>query len=445
MAGLLVVAVAVGLLFMRQSLSDWLWPETRAQQLQADAEQALARGKLTSPDGRGARELYAAALARDPDRSEARQGLAKVGQAALGQARAAIESRRYADAHRLLALARELAVPRARVDALQQTLRQREAGDAGIEKLLAQAAAARLAGQLDGSDGAALPLYQRVLALQPNRTEALEGREDTLADLLAQARVSLQRGELSEASSRIRRAQAADPGHVDLPDVLAQLTRVGEQHRAKADGELRRGRLSEALEAYLAALSAMPDDAAAERGLAQVATAYALRSQKYAADFRFDDAEAALRDARAISLQAPAIAEAEQRLVQARQAQQRYGSRVSPPARSSGCRSCSQTPASPKRVATCSRHRATAPTTSCARRRRWRRKIRTCARSRRDWRRRRVVASSRNCAATGSAARANAWMPAPHWKATAPNCAMRAVAWRSAGSPSATSAWARAS
>lgn len=330
MAGLLVVAVAVGLLFMRQSLSDWLWPETRAQQLQADAEQALARGKLTSPDGRGARELYAAALARDPDRSEARQGLAKVGQAALGQARAAIESRRYADAHRLLALARELAVPRARVDALQQTLRQREAGDAGIEKLLAQAAAARLAGQLDGSDGAALPLYQRVLALQPNRTEALEGREDTLADLLAQARVSLQRGELSEASSRIRRAQAADPGHVDLPDVLAQLTRVGEQHRAKADGELRRGRLSEALEAYLAALSAMPDDAAAERGLVQVATAYALRSQKYAADFRFDDAEAALRDARAISLQAPAIAEAEQRLVQARQAQQRYGSRVSP-------------------------------------------------------------------------------------------------------------------
>ncbi|HEY0505002.1 MAG TPA: hypothetical protein VGD42_16085, partial [Lysobacter sp.] len=202
--------------------------------------------------------------------------------------------------------------------------------DAGIDRLLAQAAAARLAGQLDGSDSAALPLYQRVLALQPNRTEALEGREDTLADLLAQARVSLERGELSEASTRIRRAQAADPGHVDLPDVLAQLTRVGEQHRAKADGEMRRGRLSEALEGYLAALAAMPDDDAAERGLVQVANAYALRSQRYAADFRFDEAEAALRDARAISLQAPAIAEAEQRLTQARQTQQRYGSRTSP-------------------------------------------------------------------------------------------------------------------
>jgi hypothetical protein len=135
---------------------------------------------------------------------------------------------------------------------------------------------------------------------------------------------------LSEASSRIRRAQAADPGHVDLPDVLAQLTRVGEQHRAKGDAELRRGRLSEALDAYLSALAAMPDDGAAERGVVQVANAYALRSQRYAADFRFEDAETALRDARAISLQAPAIAEAEQRLVQARQSQQRFGSRMSP-------------------------------------------------------------------------------------------------------------------
>ncbi|HEY0504870.1 MAG TPA: hypothetical protein VGD42_15415, partial [Lysobacter sp.] len=126
-AVVVVAALAAGLLFMRQPLAEWLWPETRAQQLQADAAQALQRGKLTSPDGRGARELYAAALALDPDRNEARQGLARVGQAALVQAKAAIDSRRYADAHRLLALARELSVPRARADALQQALRQHEA------------------------------------------------------------------------------------------------------------------------------------------------------------------------------------------------------------------------------------------------------------------------------------------------------------------------------
>ncbi|GAA5071376.1 hypothetical protein [Lysobacter panacisoli] len=327
-----VGAVAVGLLgllllFLREPLSDLLWPETRAQQLQVDAERALAQGKLTSADGRGARELYAAALARDPDRSEARQGLVRVGQAAIAQAEAAIDSRRYADAHRLVALARELDVPRVRTDALQKRLREREAGDAGIGKLLAQAAQARQEGRLDG-ENAALPLYQRVLALEPNRTEALEGREDTLADLLQQAHTSLERGDLAEASARVRRVQAADPGHVDLPDALAALTRVAEQRRGQADNDLRRGRLSEAVSGYLAALSAMPDDAAAERGLIRVANAYAERSQRYAADFRFDDAESALRDARAVSLEAPGIADAEQRLVQARQTQQRYGIRV---------------------------------------------------------------------------------------------------------------------
>ncbi|MDR0183431.1 hypothetical protein P8609_10705 [Lysobacter sp. UC] len=320
-------ALGAGLFVLRQPLSDMLWPETRAQQLQADAAQALAEGRLTSPDGRGARELYAAALARDPDRAEAREGLAKVGEAALARADKAMAARQYKQAHSLIALARDLAVPRAKVDALEKRLRAREADEAGIDTLLAQAAAARLAGQLDGNDHAALPLYQRVLALQPSRVEALEGREDTLADLLQLARTSLSRGELADASSRIRRVQAADPGHVDLPDALAQLARAGEAHRNRADEALRRGRLDEALNGYLAALAAMPDDAAAERGLMQIANTYAQRSERYAADFRFDDAEAALRDARAIALDAPGIAQAQQRLLQARQTQQRHGRR----------------------------------------------------------------------------------------------------------------------
>ncbi len=323
-----VVSVALLLLLLRQPLSNWLWPDTRAQQLQADAANALQQGQLTSADGRGARELYAAALALDPDRSEARQGMAKVGQQSLVQAERALQQRDYAQAHRMIALARELAVPRARVDALEQRVREREAGDSGVDKLLAQAAAARKAGLLDGGDNAALPLYQRVLALEPNRTEALEGREDTLADLLQQARTSLARGELAEASARTRRVQAADPGHVDLPDALAGLNRAAEQRRASADAELRRGRLDQALEGYRAVLAAMPDDERAQRGVAAVANAHAGRSQRYAGDFRFSDAENELAQARRIDADAAGVAAAEQRLVQARQSQQRYGRKV---------------------------------------------------------------------------------------------------------------------
>lgn len=328
-AGIAIAAALVALLLvLRQPLSDRLWPETRAEQLRADAAQALAQGKLTGADGHGARELFEAALALDPDRTDARAGLARVGEAALVQARGALAERRYADAHRAVALARELAVPTIQVDAVAAALRAREAADAGIERLLLQAAAARTAGHLDGDDGSALRLYQRVLALQPSHTQALEGREDTLADLLQQAQQALTRGELPTAATIVHRVRDADPGHADLPGTLADLTEASEQRRRRADVDLRRDRLPRALDGYRAVLAVAPDDPEAMRGLARLATAYAMRSERLAADFRFDEAEAALREARAISPALPAIAEARQHLARARQSQSRYTSKL---------------------------------------------------------------------------------------------------------------------
>ena len=323
------VAVLAVLLLMRQPLSDRLWPETRAQQLRADAAQALAQGRLTSADGRGARELYEAAVALDPDRSDARAGLAAVGEATIAQARRAIAERRYADAHRALDLARDLAVPRELEEAVARTLREREAADAGIDRLLADAAIARKAGRLGG----ALDIYQRVLALQPNRTEALEGREDVLADLLQQARQHLSRGELAEAATTMHAVQAADAGHVDLPDALAQLTQQTEQRRRRADSDLRRGRLAGALAGYRLVVAVDPRDADAVRGVVRVGNAYVARSERLAADFRFAQAEAALREAQAIGADAPAMAEARRHLARARQSQDRLGSPVPAPER----------------------------------------------------------------------------------------------------------------
>lgn len=322
------VLVLVVLLLARRPLSQWLWPETRAQQLRADAALALSEGRLTSVDGRGARELYEAALALDPDRSDAHAGLARVGEAAIVQAQRAIAARRYAQAHRSLALARELAVPRERVEGVANSLRVREGADAGIERLLADAGAARKAGRLDDEEGGALALYQRVLALQPNRTEALEGREDVLADLLQQARQQLGRGELAEAAAAMHHVQAADPGHVDLPEALAQLTQQAEQRRRGADADLRRGRLPSALQGYRVVVATDPDDAEAARGLVRVANAYATRSERLAADFHFPQAEAALREAQAIAADAPAVVEARRHLGRARQSQARFGSSV---------------------------------------------------------------------------------------------------------------------
>ncbi|MFC5569818.1 hypothetical protein ACFPN1_07065 [Lysobacter yangpyeongensis] len=332
---LALVLFVVALLFvLRQPLADWLWPQTRAQRLHERAEQALAAGRLTSPDGTGARELYAAALALDPDRADARVGLDRVGKAALAQARAAIARRQFAQAHDALDLAEALSVPRAETTALREQLRRNEAASVGIDELLQQAAAARAAGQLDGKGGA-LPLYQRVLELAPDRTEALEGREDTLSDLLQQARANLQEGNLVAATVIVRGVQAADAGHVELPDMLAELTRASEQKRRQAARELRSGDLEHALQDYGAALLVNPEDAEAMRGVQAVASAHARRSDRLAADYRFDEAEAELQQAQTVAgtgaAQNPAIAEARQHLARARQAQ-RQATRTAPTA-----------------------------------------------------------------------------------------------------------------
>ncbi|QCW27500.1 hypothetical protein FE772_19515 [Lysobacter enzymogenes] len=112
--GLAAAGVVAALAVWRQPLSEWVWPETRLQRLREQAGQALSEGRLSSPDGRGARELYEAALALDPDRSDARAGLARTGEVALQQARQAIDGSHFEFARQRIDLARDLAVPRAR-------------------------------------------------------------------------------------------------------------------------------------------------------------------------------------------------------------------------------------------------------------------------------------------------------------------------------------------
>lgn len=316
------------MLWLREPLSEWLWPDTRVQQLRDQAALALQAGELTRADGRGARELYEAALALDPDRPETRDGLARVGHAALAQAEAAVAQGRYRDAHAALQLARELAVPRAQADALALRLRERESREAGLGRLLAQAASARASGHLDGPDDAALPLYERVLALQPNHTAALEGREDTLSDLLQLSGQALGRGALVEAKRLIDRVQAVDPGHVGLPDALAAMSQAARGRLRQAAVQLRRGRLPQALALYGSVAEIDPDNVEAAQGRMHVANAYAQRSERYAADFRFTQSAAALQEARAIAPDAPTVASATRHLARARQSRARLDSDV---------------------------------------------------------------------------------------------------------------------
>lgn len=304
--GLAVVAVLAVLLW-RGPLGDRLVPQARVHTLVEQAGQALARGHLSSADGSGARELYEAAMAIDPDRAEPRAGLSRVAEAALAQAREALHQDRFADAHVLLGLARELSVPRDRADALAAELREREAGHAGLDDLLAVAEAAKSAGHLDGDERAALPLYARVLELQPNHADALRGREDALSVLLEQARNDLRGGDVAAAATAIATARTYDGGHVDLPDTQARFNEELDALRRRADTDLRRGRIDAAVATWQRLLQYDATDAGAREGLDRAADAYAAQARRLGADFRFDEAEAALAKAQALSPDAASI------------------------------------------------------------------------------------------------------------------------------------------
>ncbi|MGQ4660140.1 hypothetical protein [Lysobacter sp. F6437] len=323
--GVAIGGVAI-LLLAREPVSGWLWPDTRVQQLRADAANALLAGELTRTDGRGARELYQAALALDPDRPDARDGLARVGRAALARAETAFAQGRFDDAQASLQLARDLDVPRSQAEALEHKLRERTTDAAGLDLLLATAHAARAAGRLDGAADTALPLYQRVLALQPNHISALEGREDTLADLLQRARDALRADDLVRAGTLVARVQAVDPGHFDLPAARAALAGATTRRLQQASRELDRGHLSSAVAGYRAVEQVDPGNAEAAHGLAAVAGAHAAASERHAADFRFVQAQAALLEAQAIAPDTPAVTAALAYLARARQSHARLDS-----------------------------------------------------------------------------------------------------------------------
>lgn len=317
-------------LLVRLLVVDRLWPEARGQALRDQAELALAEGRLDAADGSGARQLFEAAQALDPDDTRARAGLARVSQAALLRARDALDAGQFEAAHAALQLARTLAAPREAVDAVAEQLRQRELAGAGLDTLLAQAQAAQAAGRFDGDGADALPLYQRILALQPGHPEALRGRDETLAVVLRQARTALRTGDLRAAGERIAAARGYDPGHADLPDTEARLTEELDALRRRAAGSLAAGRIEQAAARWRSLLAFDPEDAAAQRGLLDAAAAFAGEAERHARDFNFAGADAQLARARALAPDSDAVRAAGERIERSRARHARFGSRLPP-------------------------------------------------------------------------------------------------------------------
>ncbi len=330
-AGLIASIAVVPLLAFalykgRDALGSRLSPPSQQTQLMQQADAALRAGKLTSADGRGARELYEAVLARDPDSLAAREGLVHVGTVALAQAQAALRDGRLQDAQRALDLARALAAPVADLQRVEDALRRRTGSDAQIETLLAQADVAERAGHLDdGGNTGALARYQQALAAAPDNAVVLARRQALLSRMLAGVDPLLAKNDIAAAQRLLDRVVAVDPGHLDLPAARARLGEASQQRQKSlardldaADADLRSGRIEAAIVAYRKEQAVNPDDPRARSGLRAAADALLHQANRATADFDFTSAESSLAKARTLAPESPLLRAAEQHLQQVR-------------------------------------------------------------------------------------------------------------------------------
>ena len=175
------------------------------------AQQALAAGKLTGPDGAGA--LYQRVLGADPNNAVAAHGLDQVGAGLAAQARTALArgdtDAASAEIDQLAALLPSYGdLPSLRA-ALAQAQQQ---DDGALDQALAQGEAALRAGRFTGAgEDTALAHFKAALALDPTNAQARAGLGQVAQALIVQANAALDADDTAQASTLLDQAEALAP------------------------------------------------------------------------------------------------------------------------------------------------------------------------------------------------------------------------------------------
>jgi len=330
LAAAALLAIVGAALWHYQDAIRGLLPRTGFNDTLSRAQDALAAGNLTSVRGDGARELFLAARAQDPDNDAARRGLEEVGRRLLEQADAELRRDDVASARASIERARELLGGGTAVDALEVRLKDREAQADETAGLLEQAQAALDAGRIVGADGAAA-LYQRVLEGDAGHALAAAGLRRSADALVVQARSALAAGDVATAVARADDVARVSPTHPDLPTLLGEIAQAKEAERSaldavvdQADQRLRAGAISgapdSALELYRSVLAKQPDHARAKEGLVGVARAFVVRAN---AAIEEGDPAAAARALESAAALAPDLPDLRASRVQLRELRER--------------------------------------------------------------------------------------------------------------------------
>ncbi|MEJ5207709.1 protein kinase [Denitratimonas sp. CY0512] len=328
---LVLVLLAGSLLYAFQDSLRQRLPQTRMNAMLFEAAQALEQGHLSRADGQGARELYLAVLAQDPDSQTARQGLMEVGRRLLQRAREALAQGDPAPTQALLAQAEGLVLPSADLAELQRQLHALQGQEDTLLELIGQAREAAAAGQLDGGGDSAIALYRQALAADPGNAVAAAGLREVLSQLLAQAHRALELDNIELAAQRIERVAAVDPAHLGLPEAHAALaqarqlrashadTRLEEADALLARGQLRPPQQPNALDIYQAVLAQDPNHARAREGVRAVASALLAQAGRRIDDYHFEDAGELIAAARTLAPELMAVAATAQRMEDVRE------------------------------------------------------------------------------------------------------------------------------
>lgn len=123
--------------------------------------------------------------------------------------------------------------------------------DDAIDRLLQLAAAALVDGRLTEPGGEnAIELYRAVLAVEPDNAAAHAGLAGTADALVARTREALAGGDLAAAASALDAARGADPAHVDLRLLSAELAAARER-AATAQASARESAIEDARDAAI--------------------------------------------------------------------------------------------------------------------------------------------------------------------------------------------------
>ncbi len=332
-----VLALALGYAFQDQLRP--LWSGSDRGELLARAESALQAGRLQDDaQGPGARSLYDAILAAEPDHEAARDGLRRVGRAHLQSAQQHLQAGAVESARRALDSARSLGVGSeelAATEAAIAALNGREAGEEELSRRVDAAAAALAEGRIEDPGSGAIALYQQALALDPGNPVARAGLREALTPVLAAARTDVEAGAFAEAERRLAAVAQVDPANHALPELRAALTEAQKGRTEQIATLLQEARQRivraqfttpvgrSAQDAFRAVLALDADNAEAREGLRRLGQELLRRAETASADFDFEAAEAALDSAALLTPPPAGLTRARERMEEARRSYSR--------------------------------------------------------------------------------------------------------------------------